>query len=295
MSNYIIANFDRKEYLRPIVFGESGSLESVMKSYEGVMTALIVLLADGNNRGGGDLRSDAEVIGTWAGNRIAIIDDAVISAELSEPGMETTPLQQQITALGKDISRDIYDVITEGEPDWTPAKLNAQLKLAMSEQRELLSLGSNLLLTATGRSTPMHDLEDLFYAFSVTAGLTPYSAAKQMQKGLDRMAVLFAQPEKYQVLMVTFSKGAKTMRVGRWASERVPGKGIVKARILVTSEGRSIPKVVNVRFGENGSTLDQVYREFFPNIEFETKPSVLSNVQSPEVAKLLSMIPNLGA
>jgi len=33
------------------------------------------LLADGNNRGGGDLHSDHPIIGSWAGDRIVIAGD----------------------------------------------------------------------------------------------------------------------------------------------------------------------------------------------------------------------------
>jgi len=39
------------------------------------MFALSVLLADGNGRGGGDLRSDNSIVGTWAGDRIVIAGD----------------------------------------------------------------------------------------------------------------------------------------------------------------------------------------------------------------------------
>src|SRR5262249_37659918 len=44
-------------------------------SATGALTALAILLADGNNRGGGDLRSDHPVIGSWAGDRIVIAGD----------------------------------------------------------------------------------------------------------------------------------------------------------------------------------------------------------------------------
>jgi hypothetical protein len=44
-------------------------------SANGTLTALAVLLADGNNRGGGDLRSDHPVVGSWAGDRIVVAGD----------------------------------------------------------------------------------------------------------------------------------------------------------------------------------------------------------------------------
>jgi len=39
------------------------------------MAGLAVLLADGNGRGGGDLRSENPIIGSWAGDRVVIAGD----------------------------------------------------------------------------------------------------------------------------------------------------------------------------------------------------------------------------
>ena len=41
----------------------------------GVMSALAILLADGNGSGGGDLFSDNPVIGSWRGDRIVVAGD----------------------------------------------------------------------------------------------------------------------------------------------------------------------------------------------------------------------------
>ena len=68
-----IANLDRKEVLNPHNFGVGIKLLEFSESR--VTTALSVLLACSNNRGGGDLRSDDELCGSWAGDRIAIIGD----------------------------------------------------------------------------------------------------------------------------------------------------------------------------------------------------------------------------
>jgi hypothetical protein len=43
---------------------------------EGTLTALAILLADGNGRGGGDLRCDDDpIVGHWAGDRIVVAGD----------------------------------------------------------------------------------------------------------------------------------------------------------------------------------------------------------------------------
>ena len=48
------------------------------------MLGLAILLADGNNRGGGDLRSEHPIIGSWAGDRI------VIAGDYADPGKHLT-------------------------------------------------------------------------------------------------------------------------------------------------------------------------------------------------------------
>jgi len=72
---YYIANLDKREFLSPHNFGDGLKLLEFGCSARGVLTALTILLADGNNRGGGDLRSDNPIIGSWAGNRIVIAGD----------------------------------------------------------------------------------------------------------------------------------------------------------------------------------------------------------------------------
>ncbi len=60
------------------------------------MTALAILLADGNGRGGGDLKSERGIIGSWVGDRI------VIAGDYADPGkfMEgVTPEQLTEAAL----------------------------------------------------------------------------------------------------------------------------------------------------------------------------------------------------
>ena len=94
---HLIANMDRKEYLTARAFGEGVKLMEFAPGSNGVMTGLAALLAEQNGRGMGDLHpwTDAEiygedravpetgsedylmdqVIGRWAGDRVAIIGD----------------------------------------------------------------------------------------------------------------------------------------------------------------------------------------------------------------------------
>ena len=72
---YRIVNLDKKEYISPHLFGDGAKLMEFGCSSNGMMTGLAILLADGNNRGGGDLYSEDAIIGSWAGDRIVITGD----------------------------------------------------------------------------------------------------------------------------------------------------------------------------------------------------------------------------
>jgi hypothetical protein len=72
---YLIVNLDKKEIIDPHKFGDGAKLLEFGNSSSGTMCGLAILLADGNNRGGGDLHSDNPIIGSWSGNRVVITGD----------------------------------------------------------------------------------------------------------------------------------------------------------------------------------------------------------------------------
>jgi len=72
---YLVINIDKKEYIHPHKFGDGLKLLEFGTSGCGTMTGLAILLADGNGQGGGDLRSDHPIIGSWAGDRIVVAGD----------------------------------------------------------------------------------------------------------------------------------------------------------------------------------------------------------------------------
>jgi hypothetical protein len=74
---YAAVNLDKKQYLYPHDCGDGAKLMEFVCSSIGMMSALAILLADGNGRGGGDLRAtDPQgLIGSWAGDRIVIAGD----------------------------------------------------------------------------------------------------------------------------------------------------------------------------------------------------------------------------
>jgi hypothetical protein len=78
---YKVANLDKKQYLHPHKFDDGLKLMEFGYSSGGTMAALAILLAVGNGRGGGDLKSTHSLIGSWAGDRIAIVGDYVDKGE----------------------------------------------------------------------------------------------------------------------------------------------------------------------------------------------------------------------
>jgi len=72
---YKIVNLTKKEFLDTYTFNDGAKLLEFGCSSEGTLTALAILLADGNGRGGGDLHSDNPIIGSWAGDRIVVAGD----------------------------------------------------------------------------------------------------------------------------------------------------------------------------------------------------------------------------
>ena len=81
-----IANLDRKEALSPGTFGDDPRWDSFIADYGGgVMTALAVLLACSNGRGGGDARADlGDWAGRWAGDHIGILPYGGANADFDD-------------------------------------------------------------------------------------------------------------------------------------------------------------------------------------------------------------------
>jgi hypothetical protein len=72
---YKIVNIKKKQYITPHTFGDGNKLMEFSMSASGVLAGLAILLADGNGRGGGDLHSENDIIGSWAGDNIVVAGD----------------------------------------------------------------------------------------------------------------------------------------------------------------------------------------------------------------------------
>jgi hypothetical protein len=112
---YKAVNLDKKELLHPhemtdgfklLEFGCGGL----------TMTGLAVLLACSNGRGGGDLHSTNKIIGSWAGDRIAIIGDYAEPKDypdLDQATIDAVWGNDTKEPTYKDISRNVLKALCE--------------------------------------------------------------------------------------------------------------------------------------------------------------------------------------
>lgn len=100
---YRIINLTKREYLDPHYFGDGLKLMEFALSGFGTMAALGILLASGNGRGGGDLRSESRIVGSWAGDKI------VIGGDYDDPGKWCEPADQTLYETARKRFRDISD------------------------------------------------------------------------------------------------------------------------------------------------------------------------------------------
>jgi hypothetical protein len=67
-------------------------------------TALFLLLANSNGRGGGDVR-EHELVGSWAGDRV------VVQGDYAEPNDKGFISNEQIERYYRDISNDVFNML----------------------------------------------------------------------------------------------------------------------------------------------------------------------------------------
>jgi hypothetical protein len=136
-------NLDKREFLYSHSLGDGLKLkEQGFSQPGGIATALHVLLAVSNGRGGGDYGTEhplsEQVVGRWGGDHIAIIGDYAKPDDLrheinaqevfqavsdeSSDWTDITPLVRQYLAEGVD---DYYHVFTyEGDTGWIDRKFD---------------------------------------------------------------------------------------------------------------------------------------------------------------------------
>jgi hypothetical protein len=106
---YKIVNIKKKQYITPHTFGDGSKLIEFSMSANGVLAGLAILLADGNGRGGGDLHSENDIVGSWAGDNIVVAGDYAEAGKfVKEPEQN---LYEVASSEGEDISIKVLDAL----------------------------------------------------------------------------------------------------------------------------------------------------------------------------------------
>ncbi len=106
---YKIVNIKKKQYITPHTFGDGAKLMEFSMSASGVLAGLAILLADGNGRGGGDLHSENDIVGSWAGDNIVVAGDYADAGKfVKEAGQN---LYEVASNEGEDISVKVLEAL----------------------------------------------------------------------------------------------------------------------------------------------------------------------------------------
>lgn len=110
---YKIVNIKKKQYISPYIFGDGSKLMEFSMSANGVLAGLSILLADGNGRGGGDLHSENDIVGSWAG------DNIVITGDYADEGKFVKDVNKNLYSVanieGEDISIKVLDALCDDQ------------------------------------------------------------------------------------------------------------------------------------------------------------------------------------
>ena len=113
---HMVVNIDKEQTLDPHKFGSGLKLMEFGNDGQSILTGLAVLLADSNGRGGGDLRCNKPIVGSWAGDRIVITGDYGDEGKWVEG--EERNLYHHAQENYADISNEVIEAIVEGEGNW---------------------------------------------------------------------------------------------------------------------------------------------------------------------------------
>jgi hypothetical protein len=110
---YKIVNIKKKQYITPHTFGDGAKLMEFSMSASGVLAGLAILLADGNGRGGGDLHSENDIVGSWAG------DNIVVAGDYADGGKFVKEADRNLYCLatneGEDISIKVLEALFDDQ------------------------------------------------------------------------------------------------------------------------------------------------------------------------------------
>jgi hypothetical protein len=130
---YKIVNIKKKQYITPHTFGDGAKLMEFSMSASGVLAGLAILLADGNGRGGGDLHSENDIVGSWAG------DNIVVAGDYADGGKFVKEADRNLYCLatneGEDISIKVLEALFDDQYFFSEFRKNAP---TMDEVQDLI-------------------------------------------------------------------------------------------------------------------------------------------------------------
>ena len=130
---YKIVNIKKKQYITPHTFGDGTKLMEFSMSASGVLAGLAILLADGNGRGGGDLHSENDIVGSWAG------DNIVVAGDYADEGKFVKEADRNLYCLatneGEDISVKVLEALFDDQYFFSEFRKNAP---TMDEVQDLI-------------------------------------------------------------------------------------------------------------------------------------------------------------
>jgi len=106
-------NLDKEEFINPYNIGCGLKLLEQIGVDHGTGSALVILLASSPGRGLGDIRGHNDVVGRWAGDRIALIGDYAEDEDLPNHFKASTIYDKCKSGEYTDISEHVAKVIEE--------------------------------------------------------------------------------------------------------------------------------------------------------------------------------------
>ena len=133
---YKIVNIKKKQYISPYIFGDGSKLMEFSMSANGVLAGLAILLADGNGRGGGDLHSENDIVGSWAGDNIVVAGDYADAGKFVKEPEQT--LYEVASSEGEDISVKVLEALFDDQYFFTEFRKNRASWISDSQVDSLI-------------------------------------------------------------------------------------------------------------------------------------------------------------
>lgn len=110
---HYLVNLTKRQFVHPHQIGNGLKLVEQVGWEYSTSTALVMLLAASNGRGGGDFKSNSPLVGSWAGDRIAFIGDHAEKGDLPKRDNADLLMNRCHNGEFKNISADVRKMMAE--------------------------------------------------------------------------------------------------------------------------------------------------------------------------------------